>query len=258
MSDVYAGLSTGYATRRRPDPRIAERIETALGAARTVVNVGAGAGSYEPADRRVLAVDPSTSMLAQRPAGAAPAVRATAEAVPVRDDGADAALAVLTVHHWSDAGAGLAELRRIAPRQVVLTWDPGVMARFWLVEEYLPDIVAAESELATLDEVVAGLRAPGGSVTVETVPVPADCTDGFLCAYWNRPESYLDPARRTAISAFARIPAAAVHDAVGRLSDDLATGRWDARHGHLRSLASVDPGYRLVTATRDGAGTGHG
>ncbi|GAA1392256.1 hypothetical protein GCM10009613_36540 [Pseudonocardia kongjuensis] len=250
MRDVYAGLSTGYAQRRRPDPRIAERIEAALGTARTVVNVGAGAGSYEPPGRRVLAVDPSPSMLAQRPAGAAPAVRASAEALPVADDAADAALAVLTVHHWPDAGAGLAELRRIAPRQVVLTWDPDVMARFWLIADHLPGIAAAEAGLATVDRVVAGLSTPGGSVTVETVPVPADCTDGFLGAYWNRPECYLAPDRRAAISAFARLPATAVRDAMRRLSDDLAGGRWDARHGQLRGLASIDLGYRLVTATR--------
>jgi SAM-dependent methyltransferase len=247
-TDPYAVLGISYAARRQPDPRIAAVIRAALGPARTVVNVGAGAGSYEPPDVRLVAVEPSPVMVAQRPGHAAPAVRARAEQLPFPDDAFDAALAVLTVHHWRSAVGGLAELRRVSGRQVVLTWDPEVTSRFWLLTEYLPQIPALERGLACLDAVCAGLRPGGGKVSVHPVLVPADCTDGFLGAYWRRPEAYLQPAVRAAISSLSRIDQDEVRAAMARLAADLASGRWEDRHRDLTTRAELDLGYRLVVA----------
>jgi SAM-dependent methyltransferase len=245
-TDPYAVLGSSYASRRQPDPRIARLIRAALGDARTVINVGAGTGSYEPADLRVTAVEPSPVMIAQRPAGAAPVLRGTAEDVPFADRSFDAALAVLTVHHWRDPAAGLAELRRVAGRQVVLTWDPAVFARFWLVQDYLPQIAEHERGLATLDVIAAGLACDGRPVTIRPVLVPADCADGFLGAYWRQPEAYLDPAVRAAMSGIALLDQHAVAAGIGRLAADLAAGRWHRRHGQLLTRADLDLGYRLV------------
>jgi SAM-dependent methyltransferase len=246
--DPYRTLGASYAARRRPDPRVARLIDTALGDARTVINVGAGTGSYEPAGREVTAVEPSAVMIAQRPAGGAPVVQGTAECLPFPDQAFDAALAVLTVHHWESAAAGLAELRRVARRQVVLTWDPQVFARFWLVADYLPEIAERERSLACLAVVSRELGRGGHDVTVREVPVPVDCVDGFLGAYWRRPEAYLSPAIRAAMSGIALLDPATVTAATDRLAADLATGRWHARQGHLLERTSLDLGYRLVSA----------
>ena len=250
--DVYdrTSLAVGYSGRRQPDPRIAARLAAALGTARRVLNVGAGAGSYEPSrpDRDVVAVEPSLAMLAQRPAGSAPAVRAVAESLPFADASFEAAMATLTVHHWTDPATGLAELQRVAPaRQVVLTWDPQVVQRsFWLTREYLPEAIETELDrgLWTVDD-IAGALAP---VRVEVVPVPWDCADGFFGAYWRRPEAYLLPVVRNAISALALLDPWLVDDAVRRLAADLDTGRWAQRHADLLELDELDLGYRLVVA----------
>ncbi|MGW3347399.1 class I SAM-dependent methyltransferase [Nonomuraea rubra] len=244
--DPYLRLGVGYAGQRVPDPRVAAMIDAALGAAGSVVNVGAGTGSYEPAGRDVLAVEPSAVMIAQRRAGSAPVVRARAERLPLADGSFDAALAVLTVHHWSDAAAGLAELRRVSARQVVLTWDPAVTGRFWLVRDYVPELSRLEAGLATVATVVAELGRGGGRTTVTPVPVPADCTDGFMGAYWRRPERYLDPRVRASISAFATVGEDVAGEAMQRLGADLESGRWLERHGDLLGLAALDLGYRLV------------
>ena len=246
-SSRYDTIGTTYAEHRRPDPRIAARIDAALGTAATVVDVGSGTGSYEPRDRRVVAVEPSTTMIRQRPPGSAPVVRAVAEHLPFADERFDVALAVLTVHHWSDAGAGLAELARVAPRQVVLTWDPAAFAEFWLVRDYLPELAVAEAGMATLAAVVDGLDV----VDVVAVPVPADCVDGFCGASWKRPHAYLDPSTRHAISGFAACPPAAVRRAVEQLTADLDDGTWARRHGDLDALDELDLGYRLVLARKD-------
>lgn len=237
-------LSVGYSGRRRPDPRVAARIAAALGREGRVLNVGAGAGSYEPPGRPGAAVEPSLGMLAQRPAGSVPAVRAVAEHLPFADRSFDAAMATLTVHHWSAPEAGLAEMRRVAPaRQVVLTWDPQVIARsFWFARDYLPESVEREHGLCTVDRVAAAL-AP---VQVEPVPVPHDCLDGFYGAYWRRPEAYLLPVVRRSISALALLDEDLVDRAVRRLASDLDTGRWQQRYGHLLEADSLDLGYRLV------------
>ena len=247
-ADPYAVLGVSYAASRQPDPRIAATIRAALGGARTVVNVGAGAGSYEPPDVRLTAVEPSAVMIGQRSLRAAPAVRAVAELLPFPDDAFDAALAVLTVHHWRNASAGLAELRRVARAQVVLTWDPEITSRFWLLTDYLPQIPAHERGLACLDAVCAGLGQGDAAVelTVHPVLVPADCTDGFLGAYWRRPEAYLRPQVRAAISSLSLIDQDEVRAAMRRLAADLASGRWQDRHADLLSRTELDLGYRIV------------
>jgi SAM-dependent methyltransferase len=249
VSPVYDRIGVGYAATRQPDPRIAAAIRAALGDARTVANVGAGAGAYEPRELRVVGVEASRTMIAQRPAEAAPCVQGVAEALPLRDASVDASLAVLTMHHWTDQGAGLAELRRVARRRVVvLTWDPAAHAAFWLTTEYFPQIVALDlprfPPMATLARSLGGARAI-------SVPVPHDCRDGFLGAFWRRPEAYLDAGIRGAISAFAQLDPDVVARGTARLADDLRSGRWTARYGALREHESLDVGYRLVVAERD-------
>lgn len=240
----YDSTGRTYGHTRRSDPRIAAQLHAALGPGQ-VLNVGAGTGSYEPPGT-VLAVEPSAVMIAQRRPGAAPAVRAVAEALPLPDDSVDAALAVLTVHHWTDLGAGLAELRRVARRRVVvLTWDHAVTADFWLLRDYLPAAAATDAALATpLDR----LADPLGATEIVPVPVPWDCVDGFACAYWRRPEAYLDPVVRAGASMFALTPPADLRDGLARLRTDLATGAWHRRNAALSALPALDLGYRLLIA----------
>jgi SAM-dependent methyltransferase len=234
----YGAIGTSYAHYRRPDPRIAARISQALGTARTVLNVGAGAGSYEPADRQVTPVEPSASMRAQRPAWLAAAVNATAEDLPFPDGAFDAAMTTFSVHQWSDLKAGLREVRRVTRGPVViLTCDPGRLRRFWL-NEYVPEVIDTEARrYPGVDALSDGL---GGPVATTVVPVPLDCTDGFNEAYYGRPEALLVPAARLSCSAWSFV-GPAVHDRFTRdLSRDLADGTWDDRHGHLRTLATFD------------------
>ena len=241
----YDIIGRAYTRRRRTDPRIAGVIDSALGEARSVVNVGAGAGSYEPPGRAVVAVEPSLVMIAQRPSGAAPVVRASAERLPFADGSFDAAMAVLTVHHWPDVRAGLQEMRRVArDRVVILTWDtahPG----FWLVRDYFPDMLEHDRRiLPTLAEFEAVL----GRVSVSAVPVPHDCVDGFLGAYWRRPEAYLDEEVRACISTFARLRD--LGPRIERLRRDVEGGRWRAENAALLGLKELDVGYRLVVSRR--------
>jgi len=242
MPPLYDTIGIDYARLRRPDPRIAARIHAALGDAQTVLNVGAGAGSYEPADRAVTAVEPSARMIAQRPPGSAPAVQASAEELPFPDKSFDAAMTVLSVHHWANRRRGLAEMRRVARGPVVvLTFDPEVRY-FWLAD-YIPALAALDQgTMPTLGELAAWLD----PVTVSPVPVPHDCTDGFLCAYWRRPEAYLDAKVRAAISSFAKL--GDVAPALDRLARDIKTGDWAGRHSDLLELDECDCGYRLVVA----------
>ncbi len=242
----YDRIGTSYRSHRRADPRIAERIVAALGDATSVVDVGAGTGSYEPRDRTVVAVEPSRVMLAQRPYGSAPAVRAVAEALPFGDATFDAATAILTVHHWRDFRRGLDEMRRVARRRaLVLTWDPDRFASaFWFARDYLPEACERERGLPTVDDVVAAL----GRCAVEAVPIPYDCIDGFFGAYWRRPEAYLDAGVRASISALARLGEDGVRPATERLARDLASGAWRGRYGDLLGLDAIDLGYRLVVS----------
>jgi SAM-dependent methyltransferase len=241
---TYDTLGATYARTRQPDPRIAARIHAALGNVTDVINVGAGSGSYEP-PQTVLAVEPSQVMLAQRPPGSAPAVRAVAEHLPLRDNAADTVMAVLTVHHWSDLAAGIRELRRVARRSVVvLTWDQDIFReRFWLVREYLPEAAAFDDTRAIpTDQLVDML----GGARQEPVLVPHDCTDGFGAAFWRRPHAYLDPQVRAGISMLAQTGEDVIRPGLTRLADDLTTGRWHARHAELLTLESIDVGYRLL------------
>ena len=239
----YDRIGAVYARHRRPDPRLAAQFDRALGEGATVVNVGAGTGSYEPADRRVVAVEPSGVMISQRRPGSAPAVRAVAEHLPFADRSFDAALALLTVHHWQDAAAGLAEMSRVARRLVIFTFDPVVHMDFWMVQEYLPESVALPTTDVISPEAVA---AAVGADSIEVVPVPADCSDGFYWAYWCRPRAYLDPEVRACISGMAQLDDDLVAERMARLGADLEDGTWEERHGHLRDLDSIDGGFRLV------------
>jgi SAM-dependent methyltransferase len=244
---TYETIGVGYQSHRVADARLERQVHAALGGAGTVLNVGAGAGSYEPRGCAVVAVEPSRVMLAQRPAGAAPALRGVAEALPFADRAFDAALAVLTVHHWADPSAGLAELRRVARRQVVFHFDLEVSRAFWLAE-YFPEAWALEgARTPTIDEVTAAL---GGAqrVRVEPVPVPHDCTDGFGAAYWRRPGAYLDPAVRAGISSLAQLEERATAPGLARLRADLESGAWHDRHAELLDLDEYDGGYRLIVA----------
>ena len=242
----YDWLGVGYSDVRQPDPRIARDLRAAIGPADSVVNVGAGSGSYEPVDVATIAVEPSDVMLAQRSASAAPAVQGMAEALPFADRQFDVGLAVLTVHHWSNADAGLAELQRVSRRQVVLTWDPKVVAeQFWFARDYLPEASVRERSLVTVDGVSDRL---GPDAAAHALLVPSDCTDGFYAAYWARPHAYLDARVRAGISAIAMTDEAMVSAAVSRLDADLRSGQWNARYGHLLELDAVDMGYRIVIA----------
>jgi SAM-dependent methyltransferase len=241
----YDQLGHGYARHRRADPRIVARVHAALGDARTVVNVGAGAGSYEPIDRYVLAVEPSATMRAQRPPQLAPAIAGKAEALPLDDRSVDAAMAILTVHHWDDPPAGLRELRRVArDRVVVMTFDIDVLAQYWLLSDYLPEALSDDRErFPTIAEIAGAL----GGTRVDRVQVPADCTDGFFEGYYARPEALLDPDVRAAQSAWPRLPQGVAERALAALAADLASGEWDRRYGHLRDADCYDAALRLIT-----------
>jgi SAM-dependent methyltransferase len=251
VSDLYDRIGTGYATTRSSDPRIARLIELALGDSVEVVNVGAGTGSYEPAGLRVTAVEPSAAMIVQRPPGAAPVVRAHAERLPFSDGSFDAAMATLTLHHWSDWRAGVAEMRRVSRGViVVLTWDPDSVDAFWLTREYFREQSLADAApFPRLEELLDVL----GGGEARPVPIARDCRDGFMAANWARPEAYLDPAVRANISTFARRSPDELRPGLDALARDLETGEWDRRHGRLRTLPELDLGYRMVVSGRNSA-----
>lgn len=244
MNALYDTIGAGYVNYRKPDPRIAAMIEAALGDAQSVVNVGAGTGSYEPRGRHVVAVEPSELMISQRPPGAAEAIQASAAALPLADASFDAAMALLTVHHWPDIGAGLREMARVARKRcVIFTWDVPE-TRFWLTQDYFPQILEHDRRTFSL----APLREALGEIDVRVVPVPHDCTDGFLCAYWRRPQMYLDAGARRSISSFSRL--GDVSGVLGQLERDLDDGTWMRRNGRLMDEKQMDHGYRLVVAER--------
>ena len=240
----YGAIGGGYAGYRRPDPRVEDALLAALDGARTVVNVGAGAGSYESAELEVTAVEPSASMRAQRPAHLPAAVDAVAEDLPFADGSFDAAMTTFSVHQWSDPAAGLREMRRVARGPVVvLTCDPDLVRDFWLYR-YAPEVLDTE---ARRYPAVADLRAAlGGTTTVTAVPIPADCTDGFNEAYFARPEMLLDPGARQACSAWSFVPESVHERFAAALRRDLDSGAWDSRHGHLRERPAYEGSLVVV------------
>jgi SAM-dependent methyltransferase len=241
---LYDRLGASYTATRREDPRIAAAIHAGLGDAVTVVNVGAGAGAYEPGDRRLVAIEPSPVMIAQRPPTAAPAIVASAEALPLADSSVDAAMAVLTDHHWRDRALGLREMRRVARRRVVLfQHDPHVGAQFWLARDYLPTF------LRRLEgKRLAEMMAPLGEFELRPVPIPHDCADGFFGGFWRRPEAYLHPRVRANISVFRLLPEEEVTAAVEALRADLESGEWARRNADILDREELDLGFRVVVA----------
>jgi hypothetical protein len=241
---LYDTIGTTYTVTRRTEPRIAEQLWAALGDARTVLNVGAGTGSYEPPDRDVTAVEPSAVMRAQRPAGAAPCIAATAERLPFEDQSFDAAMAFATVHHWKNPIAGLREMQRVARRVVVFTCETTEASwhsRFWLTRDYLPEVTASRVGLATELARATGAR-------MEPVLIPWDCVDGFFEAYWRRPEAYLKESVRRGISVWRKVGLDAEQRAVRRLQEDLASGQWAERNRELLGLEAAELGLRLLIA----------
>lgn len=244
MAELYDKIGRTYIVKRRADPRIMAGIAAALGRCESVLNVGGGSGSYEPVDRAVIAADPAATMLKQRAPSAAPAVQARAEALPFATGAFAAVLGVLTVHHWTDLTRGLKECSRVArERCVFLSFDLEVMRQFWLLH-YFPNILAVErgksADLKRFSEVFT-------AVAAAPVPIPADCRDGFLGAYWQRPEAYLDASVRAGISTFAKLDAAELERGLSELREDLSSGAWRAQHAGLISRDSLDLGYRLLT-----------
>jgi SAM-dependent methyltransferase len=241
----YDQIGLGYTATRRPDPRIASRIHEALGDARSIVNVGAGAGAYEPRDREVLAIEPSDRMIAQRAPELAPAIRGRAESLPLAADSVDAAMACMTLHHWADWRIGIQELRRVSRKRVVIfTYDHSYANRFWLLRDYLPKLARLEGErFPPIDE---QRIATGDDVKLEPVPIPHDCEDGFLAAYWRRPSAYLDERIRAGMSTFYLPGAERLLDGLKELADDLQTGRWEERNRDILEREELDLGYRLL------------
>jgi len=240
-SRLYDLIGTGYGRVRRADPRIATAIEQALGDARTVLNVGAGTGSYEPADRDVLAVEPAAAMRAGRPPGSAPCLAAAAEDLPLPDASFDAAMAIYSDMHWQRRGEGVAEMVRVSTRRVLLlTVDRDVAARYWLTRDYLP---GADDLFAPLAEVTALLPGP---CRVTPIPIPGDCADGFVHAFWKRPRALLDPNLRATMSLFARLPPLVVESGLAKLRADLDSGEWQRRNRQILDADSLDLGHRLV------------
>lgn len=240
MDSLYDTIGLNYADLRRPDPKISRRIEGALGNALSVLNVGAGAGSYEPVGRTITAIEPSTEMIEQRGVSGATVIQGSAEELPFEDNTFDAAMAVLTIHHWSDQSRGVAEMRRVTKGKIVfLTYDP-VFRGFWLAD-YFPALVGLdEGQMPKMARYGEWL----GPVEISTVPIPHDCVDGFLAGYWRRPAAYLDDRVRAAMSSFWAI--GDIPDGLERLKADLKSGAWEKRYAHLLDLQELDCGYRLV------------
>lgn len=244
----YDLIGRDYAATRREDPRIAAQIHAALGPARSVVNVGAGTGSYEPRDRHVIAIEPSEVMLAQREPSLPPATRAGAYPLPLDDESVDAAMAILTIHHWDeDQQRGVREMRRVArDRVVILTFDPEISARMWLLADYLPEVAELDRRTVPPPETIATWL--GDGVDVLPVPIPRDTPDWMLGSFWAHPERVLDPQARSSTSGFARMPPDVVDRVVRAVERDLRDGTWDARYGYLREFDEYDAGLRLVVS----------
>jgi SAM-dependent methyltransferase len=249
---LYDTIGFGYSRRRKPDPRIARQIHAALGEKQVIANVGAGTGSYEPQDRSVISIEPSARMIRQRAAGSNLVIQGVAERLPLRNNSVDGAMAVLTVHHWTDWKQGVREIQRVTSGPIViLTWDPAHTG-FWLTDRYFPEIIAKDRKIfPSIEDVTNEL----GFATSLEVAVPHDCLDGFLGAYWRRPESYLDPQTRSAISAFANL--SRLDEGLRRLEAELKDGTWSSLYGELLSRSELDVGYRIIASERRPDGGRH-
>jgi SAM-dependent methyltransferase len=246
VNEVYDEIGTDYSVTRRPDPRISRRINAALGNCTSVINVGAGSGSYEPADKAVIAIEPSATMIRQRAVGSAPVIQGVAEQLPFADKSFDAALACLTIHHWEKSGPGLAEMRRVARNRIVIfTWDQEIWESFWLIREYFPCVNELDRPRAVaIRDIIAEL----GHCQILEVPIAHDCQDGFHGAFWRRPHAYLDAGIRSGISSYALMQPEDLEEGLQRLAADLDSGAWEARHRALLDLGELDLGYRLIVA----------
>ncbi len=237
----YDTIGTGYSTQRLPEPSWQAEIDDALSGCQRIINVGAGTGNYEPKAETVVGVEPSATMLSQRRSGTS--VQGVAEALPFPDDSFDAAMGVLTVHHWSDRAAGLNEMRRVAPRQVIFVFEPLIAHNFWLTN-YFGSMNDTETNAPGVEDIGEHLHI----TEVRTLWIPNDCCDGVAAAYWGRPEAYLDPAAQASMSYLSMMEPDERAAGIARLADDLKSGRWDHEHGHLRNQDKADYGYRLVIA----------
>jgi SAM-dependent methyltransferase len=246
VNRVYDEIGNGYSRNRKPDPRISQRINSALGNIASIINVGAGSGSYEPADKGVIAIEPSATMIRQRAVGSAPVVQGVAEQLPFADKSFDAALACLTIHHWEKSGPGLAEMRRVARNRIVIfTWDQEVWESFWLLQEYFPCVNERDRPRAVaIRDVIAEL----GQCQILKVPIAHDCMDGFHGSFWRRPQAYLDSGIRSAISSYALMQPKDLEEGLQRLTADLESGAWEANHRDILDLEEIDLGYRLIVA----------
>ncbi len=246
MGSVYNTIGVEYAEARRPDSRLAKLIRAQIVDLETVLNVGAGVGSYEPDGKVLVALEPSWKMISQRPAGAAPCVCGLAENLPFQDKSFDGGLALLTLHHWRDAERGLSELERVVTTRLVIhTWDPEATEYYWLINDYIPELFAFDAaRFPKIDDLGARFR----SAQVIEVPIPHDCTDGFQGAYWRRPEAYLDDRVRRGISSFQQISQTALAKGLARLRADLNSGLWYKRYADLLNKEAIDLGYRLIVA----------
>lgn len=240
---TYDRIGIDYAVGRQSDPRWQAAVDAALGQAKTVANIGAGTGSYEPNDRYVLAVEPSRVMIGQRRVGAAPAVQAAAEALPIADGRFDVAMALVTIHHWRDWPAGLREMQRVARRVVVLHFDPVLHCEFWLVRDYLPELATVWQDVPPVQQVAAAL---GPGTEIRELPVPWDCVDGFLPAYWRRPQAYLDSGVQRSMSGLQLLDPAVLSRGIERLRSDLQDGTWHRKNAPLLDADTHDVGWRLI------------
>ncbi len=241
---VYDRIGMHYGRGRRPDPRWQAEVDAALRTARTVLNVGAGTGSYEPADRHVVAVEPSRTMIDQRPAGAAPVLQATAEQLPLADGQFDVAMALVTLHHWRDWTAGLRQMQRVADRVVILHFDPALHDEFWLIRDYLPELTELSVKIPSVQQVAAAL---GQDIEVRTLLVPWDCADGFLPAFWRRPQAYQDPAVQQSMSGLQLLDPHVLTRGMTKLRVDLEDGTWQRKNNNLLELNALDAGWRLIS-----------
>ena len=246
MNEVYDEIGNGYSFNRKPDPRISLIINEALGNSTSVINVGAGSGSYEPADKEVIAIEPSATMIRQRAVDSAPVVQGVAEQLPFADKTFDAALACLTIHHWDKSRAGLAEMRRVARNQIVIfTWDQEIWESFWLIREYFPCVNKLDRPRSVaIQDVIAELR----PCQILKVPIAHDCLDGFHGSFWRRPHAYLDSRIRSGISSYALMQQGELEEGLQRLAADLESGAWEAQHREILDLEEIDLGYRLIVA----------